>query len=379
MIPNSPVITTVIPTFRRPQLLRRAVLSVLRQTYENVLVCVYDNASDDETGEVVAALMSMDPRVRYHRHDENIGSYNNFNFGIKQVHTPFFSLLSDDDILSPKFYTRALQVFTQFPDVMLVCMPTMVIDEANTVLSEPMQIAELRRYSVGDGLKGMIEVSIPNTWTGIVFRKEVRDSIGLIDTSAGPFADAGFVWRAAARMPLAVSPELAAVLMTHAETTSVTVKPIDREWPGWWERMIQAVENDPLVPINIRTSIRAWVHPDFRKIGFYQVMRALAFDDHPRAAAAARGLGECGHPFTSLALRCLVEGCRYRMLPCRLLRFIRSSRQAVLTRTRAELTRKYQAELKFMDRLTEPVSPTNTGRDHGCVTCNSVRQNPEIR
>src|SRR5579875_1770387 len=59
------VVTTVIPTFRRPHLLKRAIASALNQTYEAVAVEVFDNASGDETAAVVAEAASKDPRVRY--------------------------------------------------------------------------------------------------------------------------------------------------------------------------------------------------------------------------------------------------------------------------------------------------------------------------
>ena len=84
-----PQITTVIPTYRRPKLLRRAIQSVLNQTYPHFLVCVYDNASGDETEEVVAEIAHRDSRVRYHRYPENIGLVRNFAYGAAQVVTPF--------------------------------------------------------------------------------------------------------------------------------------------------------------------------------------------------------------------------------------------------------------------------------------------------
>jgi len=51
-----PLITTIIPTHCRPTLLRRAIYSVLNQTYPHLQVCVYDNASGDETAFVVAEI-----------------------------------------------------------------------------------------------------------------------------------------------------------------------------------------------------------------------------------------------------------------------------------------------------------------------------------
>jgi len=70
---HSPLITTVIPTYRRPRLLKRAILSALGQTYRNIQVCVYDNASGDETAEVVAGIANGDRRVKYYCHPTNIG------------------------------------------------------------------------------------------------------------------------------------------------------------------------------------------------------------------------------------------------------------------------------------------------------------------
>ncbi len=69
-----PLITTIIPTYRRPKLLRRAIKSVLNQTYPHFQVCVYDNASGDETALVVDEIAKADPRVKYYCHSENIGS-----------------------------------------------------------------------------------------------------------------------------------------------------------------------------------------------------------------------------------------------------------------------------------------------------------------
>ena len=87
---NSVLITTIIPTYRRPQLLRRAVMSVLNQTMHNFKVCVYDNASGDETAAVVAEMAESDPRVEYYCHSSNLGAINNFNHGMKHVRTPYF-------------------------------------------------------------------------------------------------------------------------------------------------------------------------------------------------------------------------------------------------------------------------------------------------
>ena len=83
-----PTITTVIPTFRRPRLVERAIRSVLAQNFDGFQICVYDNASGDETAAVVAQIAREDPRVNYYCHPKNIGAWNNFKYGIERVSTP---------------------------------------------------------------------------------------------------------------------------------------------------------------------------------------------------------------------------------------------------------------------------------------------------
>ncbi len=102
-----PRITTVIPTYRRPKLLPRAIMSVLRQTFPHFEVHVYDNASGDETRQVVERLAATDPRVKYHCHERNIGLVPNFAYGMERVATRFFNLLSDDDLVFPRFFDSA--------------------------------------------------------------------------------------------------------------------------------------------------------------------------------------------------------------------------------------------------------------------------------
>jgi len=302
MHPSYPVITTVIPTFRRPELLRRAVTSVLNQTYPHVLACVYDNASGDETERIVAELADRDGRVSYHRHSRNIGSYPNFNFGIERVETSFFSLLSDDDLLAPTFYETALAALERHPEAGLACLATLVVDTELNVITRPIHIPEVKLYSPGDALDGMIRADIPGTWTAILFRREVRNAIGLIDLDVGPSADCGFVYYAAARFPVVVAPGVGGILMAHDASNSGTVPPIGRKYMAWWDTMLARIAGDRMV--TEATRARLYMHPpqDYRHTGVMQVAKSLALGNYTYARAAASGVKECGYPVTSVWL-----------------------------------------------------------------------------
>ena len=108
MVMTQPVVTTILPTFRRPRLLGRAIESVIGQTFPEFQLNVYDNASSDDTEHIVADYAARDPRVKYHRHASNIGLAKNLAFGLDRVTTPYFSVLSDDDWLLPGFYRASI-------------------------------------------------------------------------------------------------------------------------------------------------------------------------------------------------------------------------------------------------------------------------------
>lgn len=91
----TPLVSVIIPTYRRPHLLVRAINSVLNQTYKKLEVLVVDDHSQDETPSVVCAI--KDPRVRYVGHDVNKGLPAVRNTGIRTAQGEYIAFLDDDD------------------------------------------------------------------------------------------------------------------------------------------------------------------------------------------------------------------------------------------------------------------------------------------
>ena len=130
---NNLMITTIIPTYKRPYLLKRALTSILNQTYPNFQVHICDNASNDET-EKIAREFTSDSRIFYHRHENNIGMIQNYKFGFQLIKTPYFSFLSDDDYFLPIFYETAINNLKHNLDAACVACNVNVVDENETTL-----------------------------------------------------------------------------------------------------------------------------------------------------------------------------------------------------------------------------------------------------
>jgi glycosyltransferase involved in cell wall biosynthesis len=246
---SKPLITTIIPTYHRPRLLRRAIESVLAQTYPDFQVCVYDNASRDETATVVRALAQADPRVKYHCHPENIGMFKNFLYGMERVDTPFFSFLSDDDLLLPAFYETALAGFEKCPEAILSVTPTILVDDQGSVVNVPLAAWKPGFYRPPEGLRAMLKYA-PATWTGVLFRREVIEKVGMLDEGVGDPADLDFEYRAAARFPVVVSGQPGAIFSFRSSPLSDLLR-FQASWPGW-EKMIRNLVEDERIPADAR-------------------------------------------------------------------------------------------------------------------------------
>ena len=235
-----PIITTVIPTFRRPILLKRAIESVLAQSFRDLVVCVYDNASGDETEAIVRAFAERDSRVFYYKNSMNIGAVANITQGLRAVTTPYYSLLSDDDFLLPDFYENAVKAYKSFPSARFVCSKTIVIDLIDKKL----------QFRNQDWLPGIYEPSheIVSKMhsshfvsTGVLFSKHLRETIGIFEPSG---SDTLYMTIAAATFPFVVLNNYGAAVILHENAYSMVEGGIAKESvSALYERLLSSVGN----------------------------------------------------------------------------------------------------------------------------------------
>jgi len=102
---NDLLVSVIIPTFKRPILLSRAIDSVLVQTYKSIeVVVVDDNEPDSDYRKETEALMykyQADFRVKYLRHEKNKNGAAARNTGIRNSNGEIVAFLDDDDFFHP--------------------------------------------------------------------------------------------------------------------------------------------------------------------------------------------------------------------------------------------------------------------------------------
>jgi glycosyltransferase involved in cell wall biosynthesis len=287
---SEPLISTVIPTYRRPHLLRRAIRSVLNQTYPHFQVLVFDNASGDETVSVVRELALGDPRVKYHCQPENIGIYPNFIFGVEKVTTPFFSILSDDDVLLPEFYDEAMRGFARYPDAVMSITATLRVVGDHTVFGAPILGWKPGYYPPPEGMLTMLRQGNPE-WTGAVLRREIWDKVNGLDLSIGPSNDLDFELQIGAHYPIVVSAKPGAIFVRHISSASGGGK-VELTWPGWL-RMLDKITSDQGIPERARLEADRLVRSEIRyRLFVTHGIASVAFRRWDDASLAAQILSD---------------------------------------------------------------------------------------
>lgn len=106
---GTPSVSILVPTYNSAPFLRPALDSAVQQEHEDLQVIVVDNASTDDTVEIVREYQRDDPRVVLHRNERNIGPVANFHRCFELAEGEFVKYLMSDDVLRTDAVRRLVE------------------------------------------------------------------------------------------------------------------------------------------------------------------------------------------------------------------------------------------------------------------------------
>lgn len=192
---DDPAVTVVIPTRNRRALLQGTLDAVLRQSVP-LEVVVVDEASDDGTGEWLAAL--GDARVGTVRHDHPQGVARARNAGIARARAPWLAFLDDDDRWAPDKLAAQLAALAAGPEAAWSAVGAISVDVRGRRLraDDPPPEADLAPLLLESN-------RIPGGASGVVARTDLVRELGGFDAALAVCADWDLWIRLALRAPVA--------------------------------------------------------------------------------------------------------------------------------------------------------------------------------
>ena len=176
---QKPLVSVLIPNYNYAQYLRHCLDSVLAQTYSNIEIIIQDNASTDNSYEILLEYElkymkgETDKYINVGRNKYNVGSDRNATICAGKAEGKYLLFLSSDDALKPTYVERCVEVLENNPSVSMVMVHRDEIDENGKIYEVP---SFYNKSFVVDGeaqaaVFMMAGIAVP---TQVLFRKESR-------------------------------------------------------------------------------------------------------------------------------------------------------------------------------------------------------------
>lgn len=202
--PESPKVAVIVRTKDRPELLRRALESLLGQTYPAwEAVIVNDGGARQPVADIIAAESErIGGRLRVVDHPTSTGRWPSANAGIAATHAPYVVLHDDDDSWHPDFLAQTAAFLDEHPDEWGVIARAEVIHERY----EGDSFVETFRYRLEDHNPEVLLTDLLdfNRFVPIQFlyRRTLHEQLGLYDSTKSAAADWMFNMQVVALRPV---------------------------------------------------------------------------------------------------------------------------------------------------------------------------------
>ncbi len=204
-MPETPLVSIILPTFNRAHLLPRAVNSVLHQSYANWELLIWNDGSSDETEAILRSF--TDPRIRYFS-EPNYGKPYALNRALYYSNGDLIAFLDDDDQWLPGKLALQVSFLNDNPEVDLIFGNYRNVDKATNQEKDGFAqsaagLASLQTASAPLNFKqitgGWLEnVAMDNfiAMDTVVLRKDLMEKTGKFNENLCCAEDFEFWWRA---------------------------------------------------------------------------------------------------------------------------------------------------------------------------------------
>ena len=222
----NPRVGVGVPTYNRPEGLRRTLACLSAQTYPALDILVSDNASPDPAvAAVVADMATRDARIRYVRQPQPLGAAGNFRFVLAHSDAEYFMWAADDDEWQPGFVAACMDALMRNPGAV----SAMTGIETHYRASDRRVPVTMPRLSTGQDTAANLHAFFACMTPGMIYGVHRRDAIAFfLDDDMFDYYDCYFVLRliAAGGVVLVDAPLYAA----GVDAAEYVVKPMHESW-----------------------------------------------------------------------------------------------------------------------------------------------------
>lgn len=163
-------VSVILPVYNSQDYIKEAIDSILLQSFKNWELIIIDDASSDQTPEIIR--ICKDKRIICLRNNKNEGVAFSLNKGLKQVTGEYIARIDSDDICLPNRFELQVEFLDNNPKTVIVGANAEIINFSGEVLS----VTDLPTTDID--IRNMLFIRNPLIHPSVMFRKKILDKTG---------------------------------------------------------------------------------------------------------------------------------------------------------------------------------------------------------
>lgn len=174
---DKPIVTIAIPNYNTGTYIGEAIESALSQTVHDIEILIVDNASTDNSRDIIRGWVQEAPNINVRYYDIYVSHAQNWNRCLKHARGKYIVFLHADDRLMPNFLEASLEMFRLRPDMGYVLVENEIINNAGK------KIGQNQFYEASGIIPGLSEARVNfigwhTTPSQMLIRTECMRAIG---------------------------------------------------------------------------------------------------------------------------------------------------------------------------------------------------------
>ena len=117
---EEPKFSIIMASYNYAKFIAQAIESVINQTYKNWELIIVDDASDDNSLEIIRSYCQNDSRIKLYYHSKNKGLSKTLQLGINKASYDWIAFLESDDMFCPDYLEKKAEIISKEPNVSFI-------------------------------------------------------------------------------------------------------------------------------------------------------------------------------------------------------------------------------------------------------------------
>ena len=130
---NNPLVCICIPHYNNQKTISKTLNSIINQTYENIIIKIFDNASTDNSIAILKEYEKKHENIKLFQNEKNIGGEANFTKCIENLEGNYGAIYHADDLYLPNMVKQQVKFLEQHKDCSAVATHAYTINENSNV------------------------------------------------------------------------------------------------------------------------------------------------------------------------------------------------------------------------------------------------------